>query len=286
MNDSKQPEMRLLRIASHNIDDIINVSFDERNGFLLCKSGTVTMQMDGNDYVLKQNDLYIYPAFSKTIVKEYSEDFEAITNVAELKYSYSLLKSIPGNSQCVTQIRYRLRVSLQDDVVKEIEKLFDLVVERKKFRPETSGLVIAALEKALFYEILTAFMACQPKPVGRQTRMDKIFQTFLLELHNNFLKHRDVRFYADSQYITQRHFAAQIQNKSGKTPLQWIALFVISEAKQMLDNPHKSIKEIFVYLNFPDISAFGRYFRRYTGISPSDYRAMSSVKVAAVNDHR
>lgn len=53
----------------------------------------------------------------------------------------------------------------------------------------------------------------------------------------------------------------------------------------MLDNPHKSIKEISVYLNFPDISAFGRYFRRYTGISPSDYRAMSSVKVAAVNDH-
>lgn len=276
MKEPIQTEMRLLRIDSHNIEEIINISFNERNGFLLCKSGTITLQMDGNNYSLKKNDLYIYPAFSKTIIKEYSDDFAAIASVAESRYLFMRLKSMPGDSRCLAYIRFKPQVSLQEDVAQEIEKLFNHVAERKKNRREMSGLVIAALEQALFYEVVTAYMSCQPKIVGRQNRMDKIFQTFLVELHNNFLEHRDVKFYADSQYITQRHFATQIQNKSGKSPLQWIALFVISESKQMLDNPHKSIKEIAVYLNFHDISAFGRYFRRYTGISPSDYRAMTT----------
>lgn len=278
MKEPIQTEMRLLRIDSHNIEDIVDIPFNQRNGFLLCKGGTITLQMDGNDYELKKDDLYIYPAFSKTIVREYSDDLSAFASVAESRYSFMQLKSMPGDSRCLADIRFKPQVSLQEDVALEIEKLFNHVAERKKNRREMSGLVIAALEQALFYEIVTAYMACQPKIVGRQNRMDKIFQTFHVELHNNFLEHRDVKFYADSQYITQRHFATQIQAKSGKSPLQWIALFVISEAKQMLDNPHKSIKEIAIYLNFPDISAFGRYFRRYTGISPSDYRAMTSKK--------
>lgn len=278
MKEPIQIEMRLLRIDSHNIEEIINIPFNEWNGFLLCKEGSVTMQMDGNDFELKKDDLYIYPAFSKTIITKCSDDFAAIGSAAESRYSFTLLKSMPGDSQCMAHIRFKPQVSLQEDVAQEIEKLFNHVVERKKNRREMSGLVIAALEQALFYDIVTAYMACQPKIVGRQNRMDKIFQTFLVELHNNFREHKDVRFYADSQYITQRHFATQIQKKSGKSPLQWIALFVISEAKQMLDNPHKSIKEIALYLNFPDISAFGRYFRRYTGISPSDYRTLASTK--------
>ena len=278
MKEPTQTEMRLLRIDSHNINEIIDISFNERNGFLLCNCGSITLQMDSNDYELKKGDLYIYPVFSKTIVKEYSDDFAALANVAESRYSFMQLKSMPGDSRCLADIRFKPKVSLPEDIAREIEKLFNHVAERKKNHREMSELVIAALEKALFYEIVTAYMSCQPKFAGRQNRMDKIFQMFLIELHNNFLEHRDVKFYADSQYITQRHFASQIQNKSGKTPLQWIALFVISEAKQMLDNPHKSIKEVAMDLNFSDMSAFGRYFRRYTGISPSDYRAMASTK--------
>ncbi len=73
--------------------------------------------------------------------------------------------------------------------------------------------------------------------------------------------------------MSQRHFATQISAKTGKTPLQWIVLFVVAEAKHLLANPYKSIKEIAIYLHIPELSAFGRYFKRYTGLSPSAYRA-------------
>ncbi|WP_154668402.1 AraC family transcriptional regulator [Gabonia massiliensis] len=272
------PEKRLLKIDSRNIEEIINISFNERNGFLLCKSGTIILQMDDNDYELKKNDLYIYPAFSESIIKKYSEDFTALAGIVEYQYSFLQMKSISDDSRGFADIRFCPKVSLQENVVCEIEKLFSHISERKKVHREMSELVISSLEQALFYEVVGAYMAHRPKNTGRRNRMDKIFETFLAELHSNFKEHKDVKFYADSQYITQRHFATQIQSKSGKTPLQWIELFVISEAKHLLSNPYKSIKEIAMTLNFSDLSAFGRYFRRYTGISPSDYRAMVSAK--------
>lgn len=234
--------------------------------------------MDGNDFELKEDDLYIYPAFSKTTIKEYSEDFTAFASVVDSEYSFAKLKSIPCVDRCFSYMRLMPQVSLEKEVVREIEKLFNYVMERRKDHREMSGLVIASLEQALFYEIVTVYMSCLPEVSGRQNRMDKIFQTFLVELHNNFRDHKDVKFYAESLCITPRHFATQIKKKSGKTPLQWIAVFVISEAKHLLDNPHKSIKEISVALNFPDLSAFGRYFKRYTGISPSVYRAKATAK--------
>ena len=109
----------------------------------------------------------------------------------------------------------------------------------------------------------------------KQTRKDKTFQNFLVSLYQNFNIHRDVRFYAEQQCITPRYFATLIHEVSGKTPLQWISLFVIIEAKRMLSNPKISIKEVANRLHFTDQSFFGRYFKLYAGCSPSEYKSLS-----------
>lgn len=272
------PEMRLLKIDSGNIAEIMNVPYNKRNDFLLCRGGSIVLRMDGNDIELRENDLYIYPVFSETTIVKYSDDFVALTSEAEAGAAFVQMHAIPDDGLCLAQIRFMPKVSLRMDVVNEIERLFNYVKERKKIYWEMSELVIKALEQALFFEIVTAYIACIPKSISRQNRVDMIFQNFLIGLHDNFTEHRDVKFYADAQYLTQRHFATQIQSKSGKSPLQWIALFVITKAKQLLDDPHKSIKEIAIELNFADISTFGRYFKRHTGNSPSDYRTTASIK--------
>lgn len=273
----QRSEMRLLNIDRNNMAEIINVPYNRRNDFLLCRRGSIVLSMDGNNIELKENDLYIYPVFSETTIVKYSDDFAALSSEADAEAAFVQMHTIPDDGLCLAQIRFVPKVSLQMDVVNEIERLFNYVKERKNIYWEMSELVMKALEQALFFEIVTAYIACIPKSITRQNRVDMIFQNFLIGLHDNFTEHRDVKFYADAQYLTQRHFATQIQSKSGKSPLQWIALFVITKAKHLLDDPRKSIKEIAFELNFADISTFGRYFKRHTGISPSDYRASTSV---------
>jgi AraC-like DNA-binding protein len=43
--------------------------------------------------------------------------------------------------------------------------------------------------------------------------------------------------------------------------------------KVMLQSTQLPVQEIAHQLNFPDQSYLGRYFKRYTGVSPTEYRS-------------
>ena len=60
---------------------------------------------------------------------------------------------------------------------------------------------------------------------------------------------------------------------SGKSVSEWIDNYVILEAKTLLKYSNMSVQEIAYYLNFPNQSFFGSYFKRNAGMSPSQYKA-------------
>ncbi|MCB0458901.1 MAG: AraC family transcriptional regulator, partial [Flavobacteriaceae bacterium] len=59
---------------------------------------------------------------------------------------------------------------------------------------------------------------------------------------------------------------------SGKSTSQLINEIVVMEAKIMLDNPKLTISQIAQELQFSNQSFFGKFFKKNTGISPSNYR--------------
>ncbi|WP_366518190.1 helix-turn-helix domain-containing protein, partial [uncultured Mucilaginibacter sp.] len=46
----------------------------------------------------------------------------------------------------------------------------------------------------------------------------------------------------------------------------------VLEAKVLLRNYEISIAQVAEEINFPDQSSFGKYFKKHTGFSPSEYR--------------
>lgn len=267
--------MVIFEVDNQNIDRLISAVNRERNGFLLCRHGSIILVMDDNEYIVSKGDLYIYPAFVQTRVKKNSEDFQGVTGFADFDLTLSSLDSVsdtPGH----IYIRFHPQISLDTEQSHRIEEMFYLIYmiyKRKDYmQTEMDTKVVLALQQALCYEIVGMFMKNTVMCTGKQSRKDKIFRNFLVALHKNSTTHRDVKFYAELQCMSPRHFATQIREKSGQTPLQWITLFVITEAKRLLANPEKNIKEIADKLNFPTQSSFGRYFKLYTGQSPYEYR--------------
>ena len=47
---------------------------------------------------------------------------------------------------------------------------------------------------------------------------------------------------------------------------------VLTDVRYQLKYSQKSIKEIADYLDFPNISFFGKFVRRHVGCSPKEYR--------------
>ena len=73
-------------------------------------------------------------------------------------------------------------------------------------------------------------------------------------------------------FISPQHLSTTVNKITGKTVTDIIAKLVITDAEAKLKSTDLTIQEIAYSLNFPDISFFGKYFKRYTGMSPKQYR--------------
>lgn len=58
----------------------------------------------------------------------------------------------------------------------------------------------------------------------------------------------------------------------GMSPRQYLSSLILDNAKFMLLEDHKSIEEVAYNLGYYDVSHFSRQFKRWTGMTPSQYR--------------
>ena len=271
MSTIEDSNIELFDIDSKNIKQRNPFSYLNQNGFLLCRRGKISLVMDERLYEVQEGDLYIYPAFSQTQVHSVSDDLQGVAGTADFNFVLSSLNSI-SDTQSHIYIRFHPIVSLTVEQSQRIEEIIRFIRNRKDIHTKLGTKVVSALVQAFCYEVIDAYINNKSMQPMKQTRKDKTFQNFLVSLYQNFHIHRNVRFYAEQQYLTPRYFTTLIHEVSGKTPLQWISLFVIIEAKRLLSNPKISIKEVENRLHFTDQSFFGRYFKLYAGCSPSEYK--------------
>lgn len=89
----------------------------------------------------------------------------------------------------------------------------------------------------------------------------------------HYKEHRDVEFYANLFCLSPKYFSTSIKRETGHSANYWIQQHVIHISKTMLRTEHNmSLQEISEHLGFPDLATFSRYFKRETGITPSQYR--------------
>ena len=165
---------------------------------------------------------------------------------------------------------------LTDDEIKEIKSFFigikNAVEGNDYFRIDiTKRLLAAYLYKlgSIIYRHLPELQEEAAKPLKREEILFKEFIRLVSEHHR---KERRVDFYAERLFLSPKHFSTVIKKVSGKTAGQWIDEYVILEAKTLLKYSAMSIQEIAYYMNFPNPSFFGKYFRHHTGMSPSEYK--------------
>jgi len=101
----------------------------------------------------------------------------------------------------------------------------------------------------------------------------EIFRKFVALIYTHFKEQRDVTFYAGLLCITPRYLSLITKYVTcNETPKELINRHIILEIKVMLQSTQLPVQEIAHQLNFPDQSYLGRYFKRYTGVSPTEYR--------------
>lgn len=99
----------------------------------------------------------------------------------------------------------------------------------------------------------------------------QLFERFMEALAQHHQQERMVQYYADRLCVTPKYLSTAVKEYSGKAPSDWICDYVIAEAKSLLHYSQMSVQEVAFHLNFPSQSAFGKFFKLKTGLSPSQY---------------
>lgn len=104
------------------------------------------------------------------------------------------------------------------------------------------------------------------------TRLLKEYQARIGE---RFRELHEVGAYAALLNISAGHLSEVVKAQSGKPAIAHIQERLVLEARRLLFHTRQAVKEIAFDLGFEDASYFTRFFRRETGVTPSEYRASS-----------
>lgn len=111
------------------------------------------------------------------------------------------------------------------------------------------------------------------KPTTEQlTPGERISQEFTQLVIDYYVEERNVSFYAQKLGITPAYLSTVIKQMTGKTCTDIIADMVIMDAKAQLKSTTLPVQEIAYSLHFPNVSFFGKYFKRHVGMGPMEYR--------------
>ena len=107
------------------------------------------------------------------------------------------------------------------------------------------------------------------------------YNRFMVLLNKHCKIHHDVEFYAHELHITSQYLGRICKKYDGRSAKQIINDTLILQLKSTLKNTEKTVKEISYEYNFATFSFMCSFFRRHTGITPSEFRA--SYRTTAVS---
>ena len=260
-------EMEIFRFPSRLDAFIIGVGTE----------GETSLTSNLQEFRLKKNSLFIFNP--KDILQVQSNDrFKAhlivITPDFLKRINIDTKRMMPlflqfGSLPCM-ELTHKECTSLRS---------FISMVEQELEGPETDFAVeiIGGLIAATIYkvgDILTHYLTEHPEVDSpMHNRAEEYFKQFTELLGEHYKHERSVGFYARQLCITPKYLTTLIKRISGKSVSEWIDSYVILEAKTLLKYSNMSVQEIAYYLNFPNQSFFGSYFKRNAGMSPSQYKA-------------
>ncbi len=140
--------------------------------------------------------------------------------------------------------------------------------EKHYFREELLGSLLTAHILDL-YDIHVR----SRKVVQVSERVTFLLRKFIELLYNcEYIRNRDLDFYASRLCITPYYLSEICKKVSGKPASYWIDRFAMQEITRLLRQKEFSLTEIAERMNFSSVSYFSRYIRKRLGVCPAEYR--------------
>jgi len=130
----------------------------------------------------------------------------------------------------------------------------------------------------LFLLVQSGIAVGKPALPAAVTQKQQVMGSFRKLLDQNYKTMRLPSEYAAMLFVTPNHLNVLSRDLLGRSAGEVIRDRVLLEAKRLLTNAGMTGAQIAGELNFQDNSYFNRFFKKYEGVTPEEFRRKHVVK--------
>lgn len=127
----------------------------------------------------------------------------------------------------------------------------------------------AKIADYVFLQNALSLILCQLKPKSSASALP---ESFLQKVFDRNSPIQSVSDYALQLGVTANYLNKSVKAHTHRTAIEWIEISRLNLAKQLLKDRHRPIQEIAMATGLEDQSYFSRFFKKKTGLSPSEFR--------------
>lgn len=223
---------------------------------VLGMDGQADICLNLQDYHLEKGCLLLLPSDTILEIKNVSDDARVVALV--FREGINLTDEIVLNALPAEFSRILRMIYLTWDIL-----------QLKPYRRKTIQNLLQSIISDIQY---IKDIADESEKHDQSTRTQDVFMQFKRLVHKYCFSERSIPFYASQLHVTPHHLSAIIRKASGHSVMYWINRATIQEAKLLLKTNNAMGYEIADQLHFSSASAFSKFFKRETGMTPKMYQ--------------
>ena len=238
---------------------------------ILCMGGEIEASVNVSHFVVKKNDIVILTPGSIIQIHRVEEELELYA----LGFSQQYVDH-QNLTHLMPEILYKSlgksRLSLKPEGALMLKNYYVFLLSLYDFMPDKMKKEIAPNMYQDAHTCISMLYKDKESNLPAASKSEQICRHFAQLVFRHYKETRKVSWYAEQMSITHAYLCTTVKQVTGNTCGDIISYMVTMDAKSQLKLTHLSIQMISDSLNFPNVSFFCKYFKRYAGVSPLEYR--------------
>lgn len=256
---------------------LIPIHWHEEIEISVIKSGKSEYKIDLNSYILEEGDLLIIKPLSlhavnqrnkttmywSTIVFNLNMLNSAITDGCLIKYFAPIL-----NNEHQLPIIIKKESTGYNELLTTLEKIFNCYNQKEiAFELELKSLLL------YFFSILYKYnLIAINKSTNISNDVTIKIKNILNYIKKNYMYELSIKDVASACNFSEYHFMRFFKKHIGMTCIEYINIYRLEVASDLLYTTHKSIMDISFQVGFNNVSYFNKLFKAKYRLTPKEFR--------------
>ncbi len=239
----------------------------------VCHSGSARLAFTSAVHTFAEGEILCIVPGSYVCLESVTDDFSACYGVIREGFMYDITSRFPN--AMADYLNHHPNIPMTPEAIDEAIRYFDLIELKmaEKFNLFQKDIIFNILYSYMLdmYNLINKKLPYMELPLGKTT-IENIFDRFSSMVARHIKENNPTSYYASALNISPKHLNRIVKQQKGMSVKQWIDSYMLQEIKRELLHTSLSLKEISMDFSFSSCDAMHHFFKKHTGLSPSDYR--------------